>query len=708
MANCNNNSTILPLTIYQPIASSTISAIPNGGSAGTVGGAGTYSVGALVPLTATPASGYTFVNWTESGSPVNNSASYNFTASANRTLVANFALITHTISTSGAPLAGGGTSGGGTVNSGSSVTVVATPNANYAFVNWTEGGVQVSASASYTFTATANRALVANFALIIYTTTTSASPVAGGGTSAGGTVNSGSSVTVVAIPNANYRFVNWTEGGLQASTSASYSFTATANRTLVANFALITYTITTSASPVAGGGTSGGGTVNSASSMTVVATPNANYRFVNWTEGGVQVSTSVSYNFTASADRTLSANFTQSSYTVTASAGANGSISPNTVQTVNRGGNVGFTAAPSAGYRVSMWVVNGVPVQVGGASYTGLSTIVGPVTSDTTVQVSFAYAQGTHYWESTALTASANAAAGKRTGVVHASWPLYYYKGSDNNIWCVYYGGGTSWAQAPLTTAANVDDWLTVLPYYNLLCYRGTDGNLYAVYLNGSTWATAQLSSLTANVAGDLAVDPVRNVIYYRGTDGGLWVAYISGGVWTQLSLTAVYGFPAIVGGDLSVDATSHFVYFRGTDSHLYVAYYNGVTWLQVRLTTNPNVGGALTADSGNLLYYRSNTDNTPWASYFNLAAGAWAQVQLDAGTTISTGTSVSALYALHTWLYLDANGQCGVEYVSGTWTHAILGDGGSNLVGGLSVQHGTNWGFAQRSDGHVVVFYYR
>ena len=34
--------------------------------------------------------------------------------------------------------------GGGTVNSGSSVTVVATANAGYAFVNWTENGTPVS------------------------------------------------------------------------------------------------------------------------------------------------------------------------------------------------------------------------------------------------------------------------------------------------------------------------------------------------------------------------------------------------------------------------------------------------------------------------------------------------------------------------------------------------------------------------------------
>ena len=45
-------------------------------------------------VTATPASGYSFTNWTENGSVVSASASYTFTSTANRTLVANFVVVT--------------------------------------------------------------------------------------------------------------------------------------------------------------------------------------------------------------------------------------------------------------------------------------------------------------------------------------------------------------------------------------------------------------------------------------------------------------------------------------------------------------------------------------------------------------------------------------------------------------------------------------
>ncbi|MBI1850565.1 MAG: hypothetical protein HYR85_09500 [Planctomycetes bacterium] len=136
------------------------SASPSNG--GTITGAGSYPGGSVATLAATPNAGFGFVNWTESGTPVSNSATYNFTVNANRTLVAHF-VAAYTITTSSSPAYGGSTSGGGVHNGGSSVTVVATANPGFVFVNWTEFGTPVSTAASYTFTATADRTLAANF-----------------------------------------------------------------------------------------------------------------------------------------------------------------------------------------------------------------------------------------------------------------------------------------------------------------------------------------------------------------------------------------------------------------------------------------------------------------------------------------------------------------------------------------------------------------
>jgi hypothetical protein len=100
------------------------------------------------------------------------------------------------------------------------------------------------------------------------------------------------------------------------SDSPNYPFTATANRTLVANF-IRTYCIITSASPSEGGTTSGGGTYDSGGSVTATATENPGYRFVSWTEGGSAVSDSPNYPFTATAKRTLVANCEAIDFTCT-------------------------------------------------------------------------------------------------------------------------------------------------------------------------------------------------------------------------------------------------------------------------------------------------------------------------------------------------------------------------------------------------------
>ena len=67
------------------------------------------------------------------------------------------------VDTSVSPVNGGTAAGDGVYTNGTTATVVATPNAGYKFINWTENGVVVSTSASYTFTNVLNQSLVGNF-----------------------------------------------------------------------------------------------------------------------------------------------------------------------------------------------------------------------------------------------------------------------------------------------------------------------------------------------------------------------------------------------------------------------------------------------------------------------------------------------------------------------------------------------------------------
>ena len=69
-----------------------------------------------------------------------------------------------------------------------------------------------------------------------YTVRVSASPIADGSVTGGGTFAGGTSDTVIATPNTGHTFVHWTENGRVVSTSESYTFTVSANVTLVADF----------------------------------------------------------------------------------------------------------------------------------------------------------------------------------------------------------------------------------------------------------------------------------------------------------------------------------------------------------------------------------------------------------------------------------------------------------------------------------------
>ena len=67
--------------------------------------------------------------------------------------------------------------------------------------------------------------------------------------------------------------------------------------------------VDTSVSPHNGGATTGDGVYTNGTTATVTATANTGYAFVNWTDNGVVVSTSASYQFTNILNRSLVANF---------------------------------------------------------------------------------------------------------------------------------------------------------------------------------------------------------------------------------------------------------------------------------------------------------------------------------------------------------------------------------------------------------------
>ncbi len=222
-----------------------------------------------------------------------------------------------------------------------------------------------------------------------YTIGLSASPATGGSVSGGGTFDENTSVTVTASPASGYAFVRWTEDGQEVSTDASYTFTVTAARSLVAEFVedtppapqKVTITATAGAngqiSPVSVELTIG-------ASAIFTITPDSGYEVASVTVDGADVTSDVDangqYTFNdVKADHAISATFKEipaaptppKTYEITATADANGSISPAS-QTVPEGGSATFTITPNSSYVIDTVTLDGNDVtgQVSNGQYT--------------------------------------------------------------------------------------------------------------------------------------------------------------------------------------------------------------------------------------------------------------------------------------------------------------------------------------------------
>ncbi len=111
-------------------------------------------------------------------------------------------------------------------------------------------------------------------------------------------------------------------------------------------------------------------------------------------------------------------------YTITASAGANGSIEPNGQIIVVQGNDLPFTATPDIGHQVDQWTVDGSNVQTGGTSHTLTNIQENHTVNVTFKQIEYTLTLNTigsgtvtkvpdqvtyHYGDSVQLTATADA-----------------------------------------------------------------------------------------------------------------------------------------------------------------------------------------------------------------------------------------------------------------------------------------------------------
>ena len=396
-----------------------ITAIADPADGGNITGAGTYGYGTACILTATPAPGYTFVNWTKDGQFVSSSATYHFAVTEDATYVAHFLHNQYYVTVTANPSNSGSVTGAGAYMYGETCTVTAFANTGYHFVRWTKNGTQVSTNIEYSFTVTENADVVGYFELNEYQITAVADPANAGTITGTGTYIHGSTATLTADANTGSAFVNWTKNGHIVSTNATYSFTVTESAEYVAHFTSSTHVVTTGAHPAIGGQVSGAGTYAHGASCTVVATPNEGYVFVKWMQGGVQVSTQPSYSFTVTENTHCTAYFVLQNCTITAEATPveGGEVSGAGV--FEYGETCTLEATPNENYLFVEWQKEGVQVSTD-------ATYSFTVTEDAHYTAVFYYVDGVGEYNGMRVTLYPNPAKDKL--MVETSEPINLFE----------------------------------------------------------------------------------------------------------------------------------------------------------------------------------------------------------------------------------------------------------------------------------------
>lgn len=348
----------------------------SGGTTNPLPGVLTLDVGTVQPVVPLPNSGYRHKSWLFDG--VNQDpwwpagSTIYITMDADHTIQAEFELLpplefTLTISST----TGGSTSplsGTYIQIEGSSVSVSAIADSGYKFDHWTLDGGNAGSTNPISITMNANHTLQAVFAVTTFTLAISAT-VGGTTTPAPGTytIQQGLTQQVAATTASGYQFVNWLLDG-NARAENPISVTMDTDHTLQAVFAVVTYTLTISAT--AGGTTSPSPstyTIQEGGSQQVAAIPSSGYSFTNWQLDGV-VRTENPITVTMNTNHTLLATFEallppppQKQYLTISS--VNGQTSPVAgTYELAKDSSVTITCTPNSGYRFREWLLDNVPV----------------------------------------------------------------------------------------------------------------------------------------------------------------------------------------------------------------------------------------------------------------------------------------------------------------------------------------------------------
>ena len=331
----------------------------------------TAGYGDTITLTNTADIGYTFGSYrvtNQSGGEVTVTGSSFIMPAESVTVSAEFILPVWTITASHGPNGTITPSGSVTVDNMSSQTFTIRADTGYEIADLTVDGAAQPIAETHTFeNVVADHTISTNFSKIIYNVIVSGQITNGTVTADKTTAGYGDTVTLTATPNTGYELVGYTVTGASGEvTVTGNTFTMPAEDvTVSAEFILPVRTITAVSGTNGSIDPTGAVSVNNMSSQTFTITPDANYRISDLTVDGTVQPIAGTYTFeNVVTDHTISANFTLITHTITATAGANGTIDPAGEIVAANASSKTFTIQADTGYKIADLTVDGTAQQI--------------------------------------------------------------------------------------------------------------------------------------------------------------------------------------------------------------------------------------------------------------------------------------------------------------------------------------------------------
>lgn len=290
-------------------------------------------------LQATAKTGYHFLEWQDG----NNANPRTVTLSSDSAFIAMFAVNNIYITVGSNNTAQGTVSGGGLYSYNAQVTLRATAQNGFHFLQWSDGETENPRTFAATRDLNITATFVSNESRI---TVTTAAPEMGG-VDGSGTYNYRSLVTLTATPSYGYHFLQWSDG----NTDNPRTITVSQDMRYEAYFSPNIYTIEVVSNSSIMGNVAGGGSYTYRHETAISAEPTYGYHFVQWNDGNVQNPRSIIIE----RDTAFTAQFAANIYTIAAeadnpqmgSAYGSGTYSYNTPATL--------TAVATQGYHFVQW-----------------------------------------------------------------------------------------------------------------------------------------------------------------------------------------------------------------------------------------------------------------------------------------------------------------------------------------------------------------